>query len=115
MVMFGAEHVRPVRALLESAPSLYLGKLSFTMYIYHNIAQYILFDYAPYSARVPEEVYAEHPNVHALGTLALTLCMSSVLYRVEIKCNALAKRFAAAMLAPRDEEVTASARESSVI
>lgn len=69
-----AEHGHLLRAFLESSPSLYLGKLSFTMYIYHNIAQYALFDYAPYG-KSPTEVYADPALLvtHALATLGVSI------------------------------------------
>jgi len=102
MVMFGVENVVFVRWLLESRPSLYLGKLSFTMYIYHNIAQYILFDYAPYSNRSPEAVYANHSPWHAFGTLGLTLLMSSILFHVEVTCNRLSKQLAASLFVAQE-------------
>jgi peptidoglycan/LPS O-acetylase OafA/YrhL len=97
--MFSAENFHLMRAFLESPPSLYLGKLSFTMYIYHNIGQYLLFDYAPYG-KTPDEVYAD-PNllpIHALATLCVSFCFGVFFYHVDAATNAASKRWAAAML-----------------
>lgn len=83
-----------LRAFLESGPSLYLGKLSFTMYIYHNIAQYVLFDYV-YSSQTD----ALRGVQHALATLALSVAFGLLFFNVEIAGGSAAKRFATFLLA----------------
>jgi peptidoglycan/LPS O-acetylase OafA/YrhL len=110
LTMYAAEHAHLLRVFLESSPSLYLGKLSFTMYIFHNIGQYVLFDYASYG-KTPDDVYAD-PGllvIHALATLGLSIGFGVLFYRVETASSAASKSLAALLLSPACDTQPATA------
>ena len=115
-LMYAANAAPLLRAFLESRVSVYLGKISFTVYIYHNVAQYVLFDYA-YAGRTPDQIYSDSSACkrHGALTLMLSLCLGAALQPVEGYLNTQSKRFASyilldAAVATADGELLEQAR-----
>lgn len=103
LLVFRAVRRSPrTRAFFEFALSRFMGRISFCVYVYHNIAKLVLFDYVYWGDHFRADAIDGHPaalRAHGAATLLLSIALGAAATPLQEWSTSKAKQLAAYSLA----------------